>query len=91
MEKKIITSTELKLDVPKDKINIYRDAFNMFDKKKKGTINAKDIYNLLKNYGYPITKDEVRKIVEKIDANIAGVVVNRTSPTKRGKYSNYYE
>ena len=32
-----------------------------------------------------------KKALEKIDANIAGVVVNRTSQTKRGKYSNYYE
>ena len=34
---------------------------------------------------------EAKKALEKIDANIAGVVVNRTSHTKRGKYSNYYE
>ena len=34
---------------------------------------------------------EAKKALEKIDANIAGVVVNRTNQTKRGKYSNYYE
>lgn len=34
---------------------------------------------------------EAKKALEKIDANLAGVVVNRVSPTKRGKYSNYYE
>lgn len=34
---------------------------------------------------------EAKKALEKIDANIAGVVVNRASGTKRGKYSNYYE
>lgn len=32
-----------------------------------------------------------QKSLEKIDANIAGVVVNKTVKTKRGKYSNYYE
>ena len=31
------------------------------------------------------------KALEKIDANIAGIVINRTCQTKRGKYSNYYE
>ena len=31
------------------------------------------------------------KALEKIDANIAGVVVNRTPKTKRGRYSNYYD
>lgn len=35
--------------------------------------------------------NEAKKALEKIDANIAGVVVNRTPQTKRGKYSNYYE
>ena len=34
---------------------------------------------------------DTKKALEKIDANIAGVVLNRTSQTKRGKYSNYYE
>ena len=32
-----------------------------------------------------------KKALEKIDANIAGVVLNKTAQTKRGKYSNYYE
>ena len=35
--------------------------------------------------------NEAKKALEKIDANIAGVVVNKTQGTKRGKYSNYYE
>lgn len=35
--------------------------------------------------------NDTKKALEKIDANIAGVVVNRTSQSKRGKYSNYYE
>lgn len=35
--------------------------------------------------------NETKKALEKIDANIAGIVVNRTAQTKRGKYSNYYE
>ncbi len=35
--------------------------------------------------------NDTKKALEKIDANIAGVVVNRTSKAKRGKYSNYYE
>lgn len=35
--------------------------------------------------------NDTKKALEKIDANIAGVVLNRASQTKRGKYSNYYE
>jgi len=35
--------------------------------------------------------NDAKKALEKIDANIAGVVVNKTQQTKRGRYSNYYE
>lgn len=35
--------------------------------------------------------NETKKSLEKVDANIAGVVMNRAPQTKRGKYSNYYE
>lgn len=34
---------------------------------------------------------ETKKALEKIDANISGVVINRANQVKRGKYSNYYE
>ncbi len=35
--------------------------------------------------------NDTKKALEKIDANIAGIVLNKASQTKRGKYSNYYE
>ncbi len=35
--------------------------------------------------------NDAKKALEKIDANIAGVVINRTVQAKRGKYFNYYE
>lgn len=35
--------------------------------------------------------NETKKALEKIDANIAGVIVNKANKTNRGKYSNYYE
>ena len=34
---------------------------------------------------------EAKKALEKIDAKIAGVVLNKASTTNRGRYSNYYE
>jgi len=42
--------------------------------------------------GYTKTDDlnDTKKALEKIDANIAGVVLNKTNKVKRGKYSNYY-
>lgn len=35
--------------------------------------------------------NDAKKALEKIDAKIAGVVVNRAASTNRGRYSNYYE
>ena len=35
--------------------------------------------------------NDTKKALEKVDANIAGVVMNKAPQTKRGKYSNYYE
>lgn len=35
--------------------------------------------------------NQTKKALQQIDANIAGVVVNKVPQTKRGKYSNYYE
>ena len=34
--------------------------------------------------------DATKKALEKIDANVAGVILNKTNKVKRGKYSNYY-
>ena len=43
--------------------------------------------------GYTKTDDlnDTKKALEKIDANVAGVVLNNVTKTKRGKYSYYYE
>lgn len=43
--------------------------------------------------GYTKTEElnEAKKALEKIDAKIAGVVLNKASATNRGRYSNYYE
>lgn len=34
--------------------------------------------------------DSTKKALQKIDANIAGVVINKVEPRRRGKYSKYY-
>ena len=53
-----------------------------------GTINVKDKIHIENKE----TKGDFNLCyVEQINANIAGVVVNKTQTTKRGKYSNYYE
>ena len=34
---------------------------------------------------------KAKKALEKVDANLAGVILNRTPQVKRGRYSSYYE
>ncbi len=43
--------------------------------------------------GYTKTEElnDTKKALEKIDANVAGVILNKASSIKRGKYSGYYE
>lgn len=35
--------------------------------------------------------NDTKKALQKVGANIAGVIVNKTNKSSRGKYSNYYE
>lgn len=55
--------------------------------------NMVDKVIIVSAMGYTDIDDlnETKKALEKIDANIAGVIVNKVSKNKRGKYSNYYE
>ena len=65
---KIVTYTR-KLDIPEEKIADYKEAFDIFDKRKKGTISAGDICKIMKNFGYPISKKEVQEMIKEIDTS----------------------
>ena len=67
-KKEIITYTRV-LDIPEEKINEYKEAFDMFDKNKKGTISANDITKIMKNFGYPISRKEVKSMVAEMDTS----------------------
>ena len=64
--KEVVTWTR-KLDIPEEKIAEYKEAFDMFDKNKKGTISADDITKIMKNFGYPISIKEVKGMIAEID------------------------
>ena len=55
------------LDIPEEKIHEYQEAFNMFDKDKTGKISVKEIMKLMKNYGNPLTKEQVEDMIADID------------------------
>ena len=66
--KEVVTWTR-KLDIPEEKIAEYKEAFDMFDKNKKGTISATDITKIMKNFGYPISRKEVEGMIAEIDTS----------------------
>ena len=65
---KVVTITR-KLDIPEDKINEYKEAFDMFDKDKSGTISAVEITKIMKNFGNPVSKKEVERMIAEIDTS----------------------
>ena len=69
MHKKEIVTYTRKLDIPEEKIAEYKEAFDMFDKNKKGTISAADITKIMKNFGYPISRKEVEGMVAEMDTS----------------------
>ena len=69
MPKKAIITYTKKLDIPEDKIAEYKESFDMFDKDRNGTISVNEIVKIMKNFGYPIKKEEARKMVEEIDSS----------------------
>lgn len=83
-------------------INIFRENFDrvIFDGVPVNGLpdslvlaNLVDRVIIVTTIGYTSIDElnQTKKALEQIDANIAGVVVNKVPTTKRGKYSNYYE
>ena len=73
MSKEYITISK-KLDIPEDKVAEYKEAFDMFDRNKTGTLSIGDITNIMKNFGYPMTKEEARGMISNVDASGDGEV-----------------
>ena len=69
MPKRTVVTTVAKLDVPEDKLNEYREAFDMFDKDHSGSISVDEISKIMKNFGNPMSKDEIREMIKDIDTS----------------------
>lgn len=83
-------------------VNIFRENFDrvIFDGVPVNGLpdslvlaNLVDRVIIVTTIGYTSIDElnQTKKALEQIDANIAGVVVNKAPTTKRGKYFNYYE
>ena len=63
MPKRTSVTYVAKLDIPSDKIHEYQETFNLFDKDHSGTISVDEIAKIMKNFGNPLSKDEVREMI----------------------------
>ena len=66
-KEKIITKRVL--DIPENQIALYKESFDMFDKDRSGTISASEILKIMKNFGYPLSKQEVDKMIATVDTD----------------------
>ena len=89
-KKEIVTYTR-HLDIPEEKIAEYKEAFDMFDKSHKGTISADDIIKIMKNFGYPISRKEVERMVAEIDTSGDGEIDFEEFVTLMQKHIQYIE
>ena len=72
MPKRTSVTYVAKLDIPSDKIHEYQETFNLFDKDHSGTISVDEIAKIMKNFGNPLSKDEVREMIKDIDTSGIG-------------------
>ena len=63
-----------KLDIREEKVAEYKEAFDMFDRNKKGTVSIGDLTKIMKNFGYPMSKEEAKSMISNVDASGDGEV-----------------
>jgi calmodulin len=61
-------------DIPEEKLEEYRDAFNIFDKDNSGDISVAELSGLFKTLGHMVTDKEVKELLDSVDTNRDGVV-----------------
>ena len=88
--KEVVTYTRT-LDIPEEKIAEYKEAFDMIDKDKKGTISVNDITKIMKNFGYPISRKEVEKMVAEMDTSGSGELDFEEFVTLMQKQTQYID
>ena len=60
--------------VPKARIIHYRNAFNMFDKKKDGVITLKELSNVLRSLNLDPTEEEIKEMIDEVDLDGNGEI-----------------
>jgi calmodulin len=61
-------------DIPENRLKEYRDAFEMFDKDKDGTITAKELANVMRSLNQEPTEQELNDMINEVDIDGNGRV-----------------
>ncbi len=69
MPRRSVVKYTRKLDVPEEKLSEYKEAFDMFDKDHSGGISIQEISKIMKNYGNPMSKEEIQNMIKDIDTD----------------------
>ena len=54
-------------EIPEDRRKEYKDAFEMFDKDKDGTITTKELANVMRSLNHDPTEDELNEMIAEVD------------------------
>ena len=61
-------------DIPENRLKEYRDAFEMFDKDKDGTITAKELANVMRSLNQDPSEAELIEMIAEVDQNGNGKI-----------------
>ena len=75
MPRRAVVKYTRKLDVPEEKLSEYKEAFDMFDKDHSGGISIQEISKIMKNYGNPMSKEEIQNMIKDIDTDGDGELI----------------
>ena len=56
-------------DIPESRLKEYRDAFELFDKDKDGTITAKELANVMKSLNQDPTEQDLNEMIAEVDTD----------------------
>ena len=62
------------LMITEDKMNEFKEAFNIFDKDKDGYITAKELGDLIRNLGQTPSEAELQNMINEVDINNNGAI-----------------
>lgn len=61
-------------DIPEDRRKEYKDAFEMFDRDKDGTITAKELANVMCSLNQDPTEEELNEMIAEVDLDGNGEI-----------------